>query len=139
MDSEKFLLSIVDNVRRRESELGFSTLSPKEQVFLLVWSLEAEVNNGGFHQFFFNSAGDRFAETAEALRTIGAVQMAEIVDLANNVLGTQSLSPNRLLRQEQLESLTEDQKDFLSELDTRFYEYPENLSELLATYLRAEA
>src|SRR5512139_1031136 len=103
MDWEKFLFSIVDNIQRRESELGFSALSPNEQVFLLVWSLEAEVNNGGFHQLFFNSTGDRFAEIADALRTIGAVQMAAIVDRATNVLGTQSLSPNRLLRQEQLE------------------------------------
>lgn len=138
MDSEKLLFSIVDDLQRRESELGLSLLAPKEQVFLLVWSLEAEVNNGGFHQFFFNSTGDRFAETAEALRTIGAVQMAAIVDRANNVLGTQALSTDRLRRQEQLESLTEEQKDFLSGLDTRFYRYPENLSELLASYMRAE-
>jgi len=55
----------------------FSELSPSERVFILIWDLEAEVNNGGFNQFFFNSAGDRASATPAALRAIGRSRSAE--------------------------------------------------------------
>jgi len=35
-----------------------------ERTFAAIWSLEAEVNNGGFAQYMFNDAGDH-AVTAE--------------------------------------------------------------------------
>ena len=38
----------------------------------LVDELEAEINNGGFDQYFFNSAGDKAAEAINALEAIGA-------------------------------------------------------------------
>ena len=45
----------------------------------LIDALEGEVNNGGFHQFFYNSAGDRTTETIQALEIVGAFAMADIV------------------------------------------------------------
>ena len=32
---------------------GFDSLAPTERVVYCIWWLEAEVNNGGFDQFFF--------------------------------------------------------------------------------------
>ena len=52
----------------REAAVGVKALSPGERVFLYVWNLEAEVNNGGFEQFYLNSAGDNAIETPVALR-----------------------------------------------------------------------
>jgi hypothetical protein len=135
--SETYLFSLVDEIQGKEGRLGRSRLSTKERTFILVWALEAEVNNGGFHQFFSNSSGDHSLETARALRMIGANSMASLVDQANVLLGAQGPSTNRNERQEQLESLTEEQQERLSELDTSFYKYPDNLSELLAAYMRA--
>jgi hypothetical protein len=40
-------------------------MSPDEVVDL-IGALEGEVNNGGFHQYFYNSAGDNTAETIQA-------------------------------------------------------------------------
>ena len=34
----------------------------------LIQALEGEVNNGGFDQFFYNSAGDNTADTILALK-----------------------------------------------------------------------
>src|SRR4051812_7921032 len=56
-------------------------LKPGE-VRQLVTELEAEVNNGGFDQFFFNSAGDQTARTIGALEFIGAKHTAAIVRAA---------------------------------------------------------
>src|SRR5947207_4752476 len=49
-----------------------------DEVVELIEALEGEVNNGGFHQYFYNSAGDRTAETIQALEIIGAFAMADI-------------------------------------------------------------
>lgn len=48
----------------------------------LVNAVEGEVNNGGFHQFFYNSAGDNTVETMRVLEIIGAHNMAAIVTRA---------------------------------------------------------
>ena len=40
----------------------------------LVEAVEDEVNNGGFHQFFYNNAGDNTEETIQALEAIGATR-----------------------------------------------------------------
>lgn len=48
----------------------------------LVEELEAEINNGGFDQFFFNSASDRTDEIIAALLLIGAAHTANIVKTA---------------------------------------------------------
>lgn len=78
-----FLISLSDRLWPIANE-RFSDLSASERVFILVWEVEAEVNNGGFNQFFLNTAGDRASATAAALRTIGAERTASIVDRANS-------------------------------------------------------
>jgi hypothetical protein len=83
--AEVDLVRISEAVWAREAALGIDALSPAERVFLCVWNLEAEVNNGGFEQFFVNSAGDNAAETPGALRQIGAAQAAAIAEEANSV------------------------------------------------------
>ncbi len=137
MDPEKYLFSLARDIQSRESDVGLARLAPKDQVFFLIWALEAEVNNGGFNQFFFNSSGDHAAATAEALRTIGAIKMAAILDRAINLFGKDGPSRNREQRQHQLTSLSEQQQEILSELDTKFYAYPDNLSELLVKFMRS--
>ncbi|MBP0902702.1 DUF4375 domain-containing protein [Mariniflexile gromovii] len=49
-------------------------LNPSQKIFLLIDSLESEINNGGFNQFYFNSSGNFSHETVEALLQIGATK-----------------------------------------------------------------
>lgn len=139
MDSEKYLFTLADDIQSRESKAGLSGLAPKERVFFLVWSLEAEVNNGGFNQFFFNSSGDHATATAEALRAIKATKTSAIIDKAISIFGAEGPSRNRAQRQQQLKLFSEEQQERLSELDTNFYAYPDNLSELLSKYMMLPA
>jgi hypothetical protein len=133
--SEEFLFSLVDDIQRRENERGLASLTSREQVFFLVWSLEAEVNNGGFNQFFFNSAGDYASETIEALRTIGAERTASLTKQACDVFGSTFPSPIRTERQDQVAAPSESQNATLWQLDKAFFAYPDNLSKLLALYM----
>lgn len=57
----------------------WTQLSKQERVILAVWQLEAEVNNGGFDQYFRNSAGEHAPCAIEALEEIGAPNCAAIV------------------------------------------------------------
>src|SRR6185436_580594 len=56
--------------------------SDVEQVALCMHKLEAEVNNGGFHQFFFNSSGELVPQTLDALKTIGAPKTRQLLERA---------------------------------------------------------
>jgi hypothetical protein len=81
------VIRVSEAVWAREAAVGVSGLTPAERVFLCVWNLEAEVNNGGFEQFYINSAGDNAVETPAALRGIGAARAAAIAERANDVFG----------------------------------------------------
>lgn len=61
------------------------SLPKAQQAVYIVWWLEAEVNNGGYNQYYYNSTGE-FAELApQALRYIGASKFAHLTTKANAV------------------------------------------------------
>ncbi len=106
----------------------------REVVEKLIDELEAEVNNGGFHQFFFNSAGDRTAETIHALNLIGATRTAAIVSqAAARFPGAMPLA-DRDERQGQLESISPDGDEF-EDLDEAFLAYEDDLAILTGSYV----
>jgi hypothetical protein len=127
---------LVDQVRDRLARGPFASLTNCERTVWTVWWLEAGVNNGGFDQYFFNSAGDLAGGAAEALRNINAARCAEIVAQAIAVFPAPGPSPERAARIRQLEALSLEQKERLNTLTNRFYEYPDPLEPLLADYAR---
>ena len=106
-------------------------MSPDEVVDLID-ALEGEVNNGGFHQYFYNSAGDRTAETIQALEIIGALKMAQIVKKAGQKFPS-GPPKDRFERQAILLRLDPNVAAF-RDLDEEFYDYPDKLADLLAKY-----
>ena len=105
-------------------------LSESEKVFYFVFQLEGEVNNGGFSQFFYNSSGDFANETANALHEIGAYKMEEIYKTAIAALGG-AVPKNPDEWEIVLEAaITNEVDEFLSNCDTEFCMYPDNLVEL---------
>jgi hypothetical protein len=129
------LFAVSEAVWAREAVVGAEALSGAERVFLYVWNLEAEVNNGGFDQFYINSAGDYAGVTPAALREIGASRAAEIVQAANSVFGPMGPPTDRDARWEALDGLGAPATDVLGELDARFYEYPDDLEALLLRFV----
>jgi YD repeat-containing protein len=114
------------------TEVGKNQLSMGEVVDLIN-ALEGEVNNGGFHQYFYNSAGDRTAETIQALEIIGAVVMADIVKRAAQKFPYGMPPKNRFERQDVLLETYPNAEAFQA-LDDEFYQYPENLAALVTKY-----
>ena len=115
------LFKVSEAVWARETKHGFAGLTEPERVFLCVWSLEAEVNNGGFSQFFENSAGDYASATAGALRSVGAPEMAALVERAIAPFGPEGPPADRSQRQKLLNALPASAGELWGQLDKEFY------------------
>tara|TARA_R110002167_G_scaffold42935_15_gene130090 strand:- start:11557 stop:12009 length:453 start_codon:yes stop_codon:yes gene_type:complete len=124
-----------DKVDVKYNQKGFQSLTNKEKAIFTIWWLEAEVNNGGFHQYFWNSAGDHALLALEALNNIGASKTANLLENALEIGFSGSYTQERNDRQNILE-INEDLKmDKLGALDSKFYEYEENFYEMLDAYV----
>jgi len=109
-----------------------------QRIIDLIADLEGEVNNGGFHQFFYNDAGNDTAEIIEALRVIGATKMADIVVRAASVFPSKMSPKDRVARQDILLEKFPNSVAF-RDLDEEFYDYPDDLRVLLAKYIERKA
>ena len=134
MDKNTLLIQLSE--RGRFWRVDFDDLSRAEQVFRVIWELEAEVNNGGFHQYFSNSSGDTAFAVVDALKAVGAHHAARIAADANGVFPRSAPPRDRTQRQHLLDSLGPEQRTLLESLDEEFYRYPDNLTELLYGYVK---
>ena len=131
------LLMLAESPSARFWRVDFDALSAPERVFRAVWELEAEVNNGGFHQYFFNSSGQFAPFALGALRAVGASQTAGMLQRAISVIGTDVQWSNDAARQERLVALPDAAVAELDDLDRAFLGYPDNLTALLYNYVCA--
>ena len=124
-------------VLRKMDRVGFDGLSHAERVVACLTELEMEVNNSGFDQYYWNAPGDHTLETVAALRELGAGRTANLLVTANAAFGHGGPSRDREERWKQIDALAEDAKRRWFELDGNFDEHRDNLSALVATYIRA--
>ena len=112
-------------------QVAYDKLSVPERVFVSVWELEAEVNNGGFQQYFLNGSGRIAPHAVAALRAVRAEAMAKIVERAFLAVDQDIPWLNDVERRSRLSGLTPGAADALDRLDREFYAYPDNLTALL--------
>jgi len=136
-DETQFAIALSNLVFAREAAVGYAQLSIPERVVFCVDGLEREVNNGGFAQFFENSAGDHALDTIDGLRALGAPKLAALVTEAVRMFPQGRPATDRERRQRQLDQLDQAARDRLDQLDTAFYQSPENLAALERAYVRA--
>lgn len=108
--------------------------SPRDRVALCLHRLEAEVNNGGFHQFFFNSSGQLVPETCEALTAVGANETRRLLEQAVAIAFPNGYPADPERVREELADF-DDVSDALEPLDSMFFSYFEPLSDLVNAYL----
>ena len=66
-----------------------SGLKPGLRALYITWWVEAEVNNGGFNQYYWNSAGQFANEAPNSFEYFGAEQYAALMREANRVRGAE--------------------------------------------------
>jgi hypothetical protein len=109
-----------------------------QQAIYLTWYLAAEVANGGFNQYYFNSGG-RFSNlTPSAFGLIGANNLAGLVIRANEIYKTENEDITRH-QDGSIEGFSKSYTDNpLNKLDGEFYNLAksENLEQLQADFIR---
>lgn len=97
-------------------------LSKGQQTIYSTWCLEAEVNNGGFDQYFFNSTGENAFMALEGLETLGLTNYYGILQSAIAMLDLKVDEFVELRRKSSLQAYLQAKEliDF-SALDEEFY------------------
>ena len=115
---------------------NMDALSDAERVFYITQLCEAEVNNGGFSQFFFNSSGNFSSQLVHAFTEIGAMKTAEICKTALAAFGKE-LPADLDERRHALDELeSEEVVRILEECDNEFYDYEDDLLSLNYAYIQ---
>ena len=130
-DTNDFIVAMteyLDNKTKYGEDM--SVLSKEERIFYITQTLEMEVNNGGFSQFFYNSSGDFSNELVGAFTAIGANATAAICKKAILAFG-RDIPVDRNEREEMLDELENDEIDeILEECNSAFYDYEDDLNQL---------
>lgn len=114
----------------KAADWQLDALPLREQQLAALWRLEADVNNGGFLQFFCNWGEATCRTATAALADIGALQMHSLVQQMRAVLDRLDGSPKIQALMDLYKQLSPVELDTLETLDEAFWEYPDRLSRL---------
>ncbi len=126
-------LSTSDKTKFGKEE--FARQSIPQRVFSAIWEVEAEVNDGGFSQYFLNNSAESAPFVVEALKTIGAFKTADICRRAIATAFPSGLPHTLEATQAAAADFSDEMLEKLEPLDQEFFSYPHNLSDLLFAYV----
>ena len=102
-----------------------------------VFLLEAEVNNGGFNQFFYNSSSLFIDEAHNGCVAIGAIKTAKVVASAVDIIMKEMEMQKKTREIGTIEAFMQSYEDTkLGVCDDEFYKYSEDLQGLCIRYVR---
>ena len=141
---EELELAIIEYVRTQVSEQydrEFEIVSALSEGFRAVyatWWVAAEDKNGGFNQYFWNSAG-QFAKVAVAgFGLIGAVEHARLMERAIATYLGDGKRLQKFKNRRTIKAFSESYEDSpLNELDEEFFALRENLIAVRIRFIRA--
>ena len=118
---------------------NLTTSLAERMVFAFTW-LAREVRNGGFHQYFFNSAGDYWKDVLDGLMAIGDEDGLARYRQVLSIFPDSTPSVDRLTRLEQLEKLEEEDEEKVSDhfnrLNQEYFSSPFPKWELVYDYVK---
>ncbi len=129
------LISLSESDKTQFGKQDFATQSAPQQVFSSVWAVEAEVNNGGFSQYFLNDSCETAVFVAKGLDTIGAPRTADICRRAIATAFPAGLPPTPKAISTAAADFPDEVLEQLGALDNEFFAYPHNLTDLLFAYV----
>ncbi|MEM7519210.1 MAG: DMP19 family protein, partial [Planctomycetota bacterium] len=115
--------------------IGDSERSDVEQYVASVSSLEGQVNNGGFLQYFFNSTGDDCLVALEATRAVGLPHTNSQLQRAVAVLGAHEPLADRDRRLELIADMRDADEEALESITSEFFADHDQLVVTLARYM----
>jgi len=135
---EQAVLDCLDFKIKDNYEQAYETISKISSGFRMVystWWLEAEINNGGFNQFFWNR-GEFAEEALEGLRLLDATEHIRLMEKAIEMFVEEEPQQREYYLQNTVEAFRESyQHTKLHLLDEGFYDLPQ-LSPMRLRYIR---
>ena len=122
-------------IRSAESAAGYESLGKHPRLYRAVVGCDAEINNGGLAQYFFNSSGDRWTDAITGYRTFGLQERLAILDEAISRFGEARPSTDRKTRQGQLAKLYRRNDRIFDDLDARYYACSEDLDVFISRFV----
>jgi hypothetical protein len=135
MNKNSILIDLSESDKTKFGKLDFAAQSTPQQIFSSIWSIESEVNNGGFSQYFLNDSCETAVFVAEALETIGAPRTADICRRAIGTAFPAGLPSSPDAISTAAADFSDEILERLQTLDSQFFEYPHNLTDLLFAYV----
>jgi Domain of unknown function (DUF4375) len=135
MDKNAILIKLSTSDRTSFGKQDFLTQSAPQKVFSAIWAVEAEVNNGGFSQYFFNSSCETAGFVAEALDAVEAPRTADICRRAIAAAFPSGLPSDPEEIRSAASDFSDETEEKLDKLDREFYQYPHDLTALLFAYV----
>lgn len=120
-----------------EYEAVLSLPKPQQSIYI-IWVLEAEVNNGGFNQYYYNTNNQFSQLLLGALKQVGANKFALLVEKANKVYFTNQKSITKT-QDGSVDGFSESYKgNPLEKFDFEFYDLykKEDLQKLQVKFIR---
>lgn len=142
---DKIELAILDYIDTKISDYRtrFAVISNMSKGFQIVYStltLESQVENGGFNQFFFNPSGQYTDMALRSLKMLGADDYYEILQKAIEIHLKEKENPElqNLYSQRTLEAFSKSYKlTTLGKCDEEFYSLGERLREIRLKFIRS--
>lgn len=132
---DTFVEDTFDTIARKCADGDrMDALNAHERTLYVTQTLEQEINNGGFSQYFYNSSGDFANELIDAFTAIGAHKTVAICKKALSAFRG-AVPTARAQRQAALERMHSDK--LWEKCDDAFYEYEDDLDSLNRAYILA--
>ena len=140
---DTLLLTVINELSERlgSSSAEYSTVmtwNKARRSVYVAWQLDAEVNNGGFNQFYYNPSGKFYPLVPEALKYVGAPLLADLTRRANKTY-EQQLNQIKKRQDGTVDGFSKSYKDNpLNEYDNAYYKLnkKESLEKILVDFVR---
>jgi len=136
MNKNSILIDLSESERADFGKKDFATQSTPQKVFSALWSVESEVNSGGFAAYFgFSNSAETATFVVESLEAIGAPRTANICRRAIATAFPHGLPPTPEAVSSAAADFSDETVAALEWLDQDFIAYPHNLTDLLFAYV----
>jgi hypothetical protein len=132
------LLARLPNDHEKDYETVMSWNKSRQAIFMIML-FEAEVSNGGYNQFYYNSSGEFYKQLPSALKLVGANKLSNLTQRANEVYYKEK-SNIRERQDGTIEGFFDSYEDNpLNKFDDEFFKLyeKENLQSIQIAYVRA--
>jgi len=134
-DTSKVVSFAIEFIMAKETEHGFESLTPLQQIVFVVTDLDSTVMIEGLFGYYDCRAGQRAVQAADALYMIGAHESAKIIRLVNAQFPSHVPPSEWEERRKILWSLDDVAAETIERMGERDAEYPDDLRDKFEAFV----